>query len=79
MAGGLFQLPITSLLVIRNINLGSRFLSKKKRNTLRPKLNGLGKIFCFATNLHLICRERSGSVVKCLSVTDLSLNGVTAV
>ena len=43
------------------------------------KLNRLGENSFFATNLHLIqCRERSGSVVKCLSIADLRLNGVNA-
>ena len=43
-------------------------------------LNGLlGNIFCFATNPHLLQhRERSGLVVECLSVVDLSLTNVTA-
>ena len=47
--------------------------------TLSTKMNRLGEMVCFATNPHLIQRrERSGSVVNCLSVVDLSLNGVTA-
>ena len=59
--------------------MGTRFLSKNERNTLKQKLNRLNEIFCFATNPHLIQRrEQGGSVVSCLSVADLSLNDVTA-